>query len=200
MKITVQLLFALFLIIGINVSEGQAQGSKPEYRISGKVLDKSNNQPVAYAVVSLVDAETRQNVAGAVADFDGVFIISGFKNGNYLVQVSFMGFQAITSATLEVTDAKTSFDLGSLSLEQEAVALQEVIVMGQRDLIEEKVDRTIYNAENDKTLVGGDASDVLRRVPMLSVDMDGNVSMRGSSSILVLLNGKQSAIVATNVA
>jgi outer membrane receptor protein involved in Fe transport len=200
MKTSIQLLFALLLILGINVSEGHAQGSKPEYIVSGKVLDKSNNQPVAYAAVSLVDAETGQTVAGAVADFDGVFIISNFKNGNYLVQVSFMGFQAMTSGPIEVTDEKSSFDLGSLSLEQEAVALQEVTVMGQRDLIEERVDRTIYNAENDKTLVGGDASDVLRRVPMLSVDMDGNVSMRGSSSILVLLNGKQSAIVASNVA
>ncbi|MCH6199401.1 TonB-dependent receptor [Aquiflexum sp. LQ15W] len=200
MKTAIQLLFVLLLTTGMNVSQGHAQGSKPEYKISGKVLDKSNNQPVAYAAVSLVDAETGQNLAGAVADFDGVFIISGFKNGNYLVQVTFMGFQSITSGPLAVTDEKSTFDLGSLSLEQEAVALQEVTVLGQRDLIEEKVDRTIYNAENDKTLVGGDAADVLRRVPMLSVDLDGNVSMRGSSSILVLLNGKQSAIVATNVA
>lgn len=91
-------------------------------------------------------------------------------------------------------------DLGKIQLETEAVALQEVTVTGQRDLFEEKVDRTIYNAENDKTLIGGDATDVMRRVPMLSVDMDGNVSMRGSSNILVLINGKQSAIVASNVA
>ncbi|MCR9013458.1 TonB-dependent receptor domain-containing protein [Aquiflexum gelatinilyticum] len=200
MKTTIQLFLSMLLLIGVNVSEGHSQGTKPDYKISGKVLDKSNNQPIAYAAVSLVDAESRQNVAGAVADFDGVFIISGFKNGKYLVQVSFMGFQALTTDLIEITDQKTTFDLGTITLEQEAVALQEVTVMGQRDLIEEKVDRTIYNAENDKTLVGGDASDVLRRVPMLSVDMDGNVSMRGSSSILVLLNGKQSAIVATNVA
>jgi outer membrane receptor protein involved in Fe transport len=85
-------------------------------------------------------------------------------------------------------------------LEEESVALEEVTVQGQRDLIEEKVDRTIYNAENDKTTIGGDASDVLRRVPMLSVDLDGNVSMRGSQNIRVLIDNKPSTIAASSIA
>ena len=111
-----------------------------------------------------------------------------------------MGFQSYSSQPITISATNFRVDLGKIQLETEAVALQEVTVTGQRDLFEEKVDRTIYNAENDKTLIGGDATDVMRRVPMLSVDMDGNVSMRGSSNILVLINGKQSAIVASNVA
>src|SRR5690606_12457406 len=99
-----------------------------------------------------------------------------------------------------VTAGKTSLVLGNIALEEESVALQEVTVRGQRDLIEERVDRTIYNAENDKTTVGGDASDVLRRVPMLSVDLDGNVSMRGSSNIRVLIDNEPSTIAASSVA
>ncbi|MFT4860403.1 MAG: outer membrane receptor protein involved in Fe transport, partial [Algoriphagus sp.] len=82
----------------------------------------------------------------------------------------------------------------------EGVALEEVTVQGQRELIEERVDRTIYKAENDKTTAGGDATDVLRRVPMLSVDFDGNVSMRGSSNIQVLIDNRPSAITASSIA
>ncbi|MEP0712919.1 MAG: outer membrane beta-barrel family protein, partial [Algoriphagus sp.] len=74
-----------------------------------------------------------------------------------------------------------------------------VTVQGQRELIEERVDRTIYKAENDKTTAGGDGTDVLRRVPMLSVDLDGNVSMRGSSNITVLIDGRPSAIAASSI-
>ena len=78
--------------------------------------------------------------------------------------------------------------------------LSEVVVEGQKVLIEERVDRTIYNAENDETTRGGDATDVLKRVPMLSVDLDGNVSLRGSQNVTVLINNKPSTIMASSIA
>src|SRR5690606_34360183 len=101
---------------------------------------------------------------------------------------------------IQVSTGKTAINLGNLVLEEESLALEEVTVQGQRDLIEEKVDRTIYNAEKDKTTLGGDATDVLRRVPMLSVDLDGNVSMRGSQNIRVLIDNKPSSIAANSIA
>ncbi|TVP42834.1 MAG: TonB-dependent receptor [Mongoliibacter sp.] len=196
-----KLLVLSFLILGVSLN-GFTQtesAEEPVYRISGKVMEKGSGEPVAYSAVSLIDLETEKSVAGAVADFDGEFVITNFKNGKYKILVSFMGFEPFSSSTITISESNSNINLGNLALETDAVALEEVTVMGQRDLIEEKVDRTIYNAENDRTLVGGDAADVMRRVPMLSVDLDGNVSMRGSSNILVLINGKQSAIVASNV-
>ncbi|WP_373523312.1 TonB-dependent receptor domain-containing protein [Aquiflexum sp.] len=203
MKTLIQLLFAGLIILSAGVQTVYAQNTedeKPVYKITGKIIEKGNDTPVAYAAVALIDVESQKSIVGSIADFDGVFVITGFSNGSYQVQVTFMGFQTFSTSVIQVTDQNSNINLNKISLETEAVALQEVTVMGQRDLIEEKVDRTIYNAENDKTLIGGDAADVMRRVPMLSVDLDGNVSMRGSSNILVLINGKQSAIVASNVA
>ncbi|UJP64862.1 outer membrane beta-barrel family protein [Mongoliitalea daihaiensis] len=203
MKTLNQLFITLLVFTGAISQHTYAQtseDSKPVYQIIGKVFEKEKNEAIPYAAVALVDAATGSPVSGAVAGFDGEFIIANFGDGAYKVQVSFLGFQSYTSSIITIDPNNFKVDLGQIALETEAVALQEVTVMGQRDLIEEKVDRTIYNAENDKTLIGGDATDVMRRVPMLSVDLDGNVSMRGSSNILVLINGKQSAIVASNVA
>ena len=81
-----------------------------------------------------------------------------------------------------------------------AKTLKAVVVKGKRALIEEKLDRTVYNVERDKSLTGGDATDALRRVPLLSVDIDGNVTLRGSANIKVLINGRPSTITASNLA
>ncbi|GAB2615637.1 TonB-dependent receptor domain-containing protein [Belliella aquatica] len=197
-------LLILALLVFLAPFEGlQAQtttGEKPVYKITGKILDGETGEPIPYAAAALLDAESMQNTTGAVADLDGEFVITGFKNGKYILQLSNLGFEPFKTQVIEITTGNTNVNLGEIKLKGEAIGLQEVTVQGQRALIEEKVDRTIYNAENDKTTIGGDASDVLRRVPMLSVDLDGNVSMRGSSNILVLIDGKQSAIVANNLA
>ncbi|MCH7410855.1 TonB-dependent receptor [Belliella sp. DSM 111904] len=198
MKTKYQLLSLTLVLWAMIFQQANAQ-DKPVYKITGKVIDGSTSETVPYAAAALMNAATMQNVAGAVADMDGEFVITGFKDGEYVLQVSFMGFEAYTSSVISISATNSNVKLGEIKLEQEAMGLEEVTVQGQRQLIEEKVDRTIYNAENDLTTAGGDASDVLRRVPMLSVDLDGNVSMRGSSNILVLIDGKQSAIVASNI-
>lgn len=169
-------------------------------RIVGIAIDGKTNEPVPYATAALYDATDGSTVAGAVADGDGKFFIAGFGIGEYTLKISFIGFETATVSAIEVISLKGEINLGDVSMNDEGVALEEVTVQGQRDLIEERVDRTIYKAENDKTTAGGDATDVLRRVPMLSVDFDGNVSMRGSSNILVLIDNRPSAIAASSIA
>jgi hypothetical protein len=90
--------------------------------------------------------------------------------------------------------------MGKIFIARELKLLQEVTVVSMQDLIEEKADRLVYNAEKDVTARGGDASDILRKIPMLTVDLDGNVSLRGSHNVKVLINNKPSTIVATSVA
>ena len=167
-------------------------------RITGTVTEAGSGKPVSYATVAVLDGAGKV-VNGGVAGDDGKFILAGIPAGTYTVQVSFIGYKN-EERTGVVVAAGGPTDLGTISLAAAAQKLGEVVVTGQKAIIEERVDRTIYNAENDQTTRGGDATDVLKRVPLLSVDLDGNVSLRGSSSIRVLINNKPSTIAASSIA
>lgn len=172
-----------------------AQGNA---KISGTVTDAAAGTPVEFATVALVDPASGKAIDGTICDDKGEFTINKVAPGSYSLTITFIGFETKT-VTVKVEDKK-DVNLGKIGISPMAQQLKEVTVEGQRALIEEKVDRMVYNAENDATAKGGDASDVLKRVPLLSVDLDGNVSLRGNSNIMVLINNKPSTIVASSVA
>jgi outer membrane receptor protein involved in Fe transport len=167
-------------------------------RLTGTITDGATGQPIAYASVAVLSA-AGSPVGGVVCGGDGQFVLAGMLPGPYTVRVSALGYQELVRPGVEVP-AGGAVALGSLPLLAAAQKLGEVVVTGRPPLIEEKVDRTVYNAENDQTTRGGDATDVLRRVPLLSVDLDGNVSVRGNQNIRVLINNKPSTITANSVA
>lgn len=194
-------IIAIFLLIsssGLMAQQTTGRTTTPS-KIIGIAKDQKTGDPVAYATAALYVAGSDTNVAGAVADGDGKFFITGMDPGTYDLKLSFLGFETITVAGIQVASKTGDINIGEVEMADEGLALEEVTVQGQRDLIEERVDRTIYKAENDKTTAGGDGTDVLRRVPMLSVDLDGNVSMRGSSNITVLIDNRPSAIAASSI-
>lgn len=193
-------LILVFTFLGITAGQAQQAGEKKEpARIIGVAKDLKTGEPVGYATAALYKAGTDVSTAGAVADGEGTFFITGFSLGEYELQLTFLGYETV-KRTININSLDSDINLGEIGMSDEGVALEEVTVQGQRELIEERVDRTIYKAENDKTTAGGDATDVLRRVPMLSVDLDGNVSMRGSANILVLIDNRPSAIAASSIA
>ncbi|MDO7884506.1 TonB-dependent receptor domain-containing protein [Hymenobacter cheonanensis] len=168
-------------------------------RISGTITDATTGKPVSYATVNVINPATNSPVNGGVAGDDGKFVLP-VPAGTYRIEVSFIGYttQVRNGVTVPATGGNVA--LGTLALAAAAQKLGEVVVTGKKPLIEERVDRTIYNADVDKTTAGGDATDVLKRVPLLSVDLDGNVSLRGSQNIRVLINNKPSTIAASSVA
>lgn len=198
-KFTYLFLVLVFFLPRIVSAQEESAKDKP-VRIVGIAVSGEAEEPVPYATAALVNPVDGTTIAGAVADGEGKFFIAGFGLGTYNLTLSFLGFEPMSVKGIEVTSLKGEINLGKIRMEDEGVALEEVTVQGQRDLIEERVDRTIYKAENDKTTAGGDATDVLRRVPMLSVDFDGNVSMRGSTNIQVLIDNRPSAIAASSIA
>lgn len=168
-------------------------------KITGVVLDSTNNKAVEFANVALLDPNTKSPINGNVCDDQGKFTIADVPHGKYIISISFLGYKTKT-IPVQLTDKNSDLDLGTIQISPSAVVLKGVEVTAQKSLVEEKVDRLVYNAENDATAKGGDATDVLRRVPLLTVDLDGNVSLRGSSNIKVLINNKPSTITATSVA
>ncbi len=198
MKKLLNLLVLFTTLFGSLALAQQTSSSKEPARIIGVAKDLKSGEPVGYATAALYKVGSDVSIAGAVADGDGVFYITGFSTGTYELQVTFLGYETV-KRTININSTDSDINLGEIGMSDEGVALEEVTVQGQRELIEERVDRTIYKAENDKTTAGGDATDVLRRVPMLSVDLDGNVSMRGSANILVLIDNRPSAIAASSI-
>ncbi len=164
------------------------------------MLEAGSKQPISFATVALLSVATGKRVDGTAADEQGKFSLRHIALSSYTLQVSFVGYKALEKTGLVFTAKGKTLNLESLPLASASTQLGEVVVQGQRALIEEKVDRTVYNAEQDQTTRGGDATDVLKRVPLLSVDLDGNVSLRGSSNIKVLINNKPSTIAAGSVA
>ncbi len=168
-------------------------------KVSGSINDAESKSPVEFATIALNNPTTNKPVDGTIADAKGKFVIKGIANGKYIVAISFIGFETI-QREIEITDKNWDVNLGTVFLSSSTELLEAVTVEAQKVLIEEKVDRLIYNAENDNTAKGGDATDVLKRVPLLTVDLDGNVSIRGSQNIRVLINNRPSTITAGSIA
>ncbi|MCX8491943.1 MAG: TonB-dependent receptor [Cyclobacteriaceae bacterium] len=197
MKISVSI--GLLLCIGHFLAAQSPEAPKGNGKITGIVRDSTNTQAVEFANIALIDSKTNKPINGSVADEKGKFSIVKIPTGSYFIDISFIGYRT-KRLPINIAEKKGDIELGFVTLSPSDKVLNEVVVQGQKNLIEEKVDRTVYNAENDATTRGGDATDVLKRVPMLSVDLDGNVSMRGSQNILVLINNKPSTITASSVA
>lgn len=177
---------------------GMQRGPSTVGKISGVLLDSLTKAPLEFSTVVLTDA-TGKELDGVITDEKGEFRFQNIKTGSYKLQVSFLGYEGKAIDNVVTTLEKPDLDLGNLFLLGEGVNLDEVEVVGQAAVVENKIDKLVYNAEKDIT-IGGDAGDVLRRVPLLSVDLDGNVTLRGSSNIQILINGKPSTLFSSNVA
>ncbi|GHA79339.1 TonB-dependent receptor domain-containing protein [Pontibacter akesuensis] len=168
--------------------------------ISGTVVDAETKQPVEFATVALINLSTGKPIDGAMVDDKGRFTIQKVAAGQYKLNISFLGYQLQTVENVTVAADNSQVNVGTVSLASDTQKLSEVVITGEKPLVEEKIDRTVYNAEKDITNAGGNAADVLQKVPSLSVDTDGNVQLRGSGNVRVLINNKPSSIMAGSVA
>jgi ferric enterobactin receptor len=197
-----RLLLGLIVIFGTVSVKAQipaAGGNSIKGRISGVILDSLSGKPVDYATVSLGRSGSTKNINGSLTDDKGSFKIENVAAGAYRVTISFLGYNTKIIDPVETTPGKPDLNLGRISLSPNRKMLGEIVVEGQAAVIENKIDRIVYNAEKDVAIAGGTAADVLRKVPLLSVDTDGKISLRGSEGVRVLINGKPSGAMAANV-
>ncbi|GAB4019174.1 outer membrane beta-barrel family protein [Spirosoma koreense] len=172
---------------------------KGNAKISGYVVDSTLTKAVEYANVAVYNMATDKLVDGTVADDKGKFTITKLAPGTYKLLVSFLGYSPKTIANVALFKGQNK-DMGVIRLSASTRTLGEVTVAGKKALVEDKVDRLVYNADVDLAAKGGDATDLLKKVPMLSVDLAGNVSLQGSANVRVLINNKPSSILAGNLA
>ncbi|MBN8826616.1 MAG: TonB-dependent receptor [Spirosoma sp.] len=173
--------------------------SKGNAKISGYVVDSTLTKAVEYANIAVYNTATDKLVDGTVADDKGKFTLTKVAPGTYRLLISFLGYNAKPIDNVVITKGQIK-DMGIIRLSASTRTLNEVTVAGTKALVEDKVDRLVYNADVDLAAKGGDATDILKKVPMLSVDLAGNVSLQGSSNVRVLINNKPSSILAGNLA
>lgn len=177
----------------------ESNAPKGNSKITGYVVDSALTGAVEFANVSLINKTTNKPIDGTIADEKGKFSLTKIAAGEYKLLITFIGYDNKVFDNLKIEKGK-DVELGVIKLSPSSKMLEGVTVSGEKSMIEEKVDRLVYNAEKDLSSRGGDAADVLKKVPMLSVDLDGNVSLRGTTNIKVLINNKPSTIVASSIA
>ena len=165
--------------------------------LTGTVLDSLKQAPVPYATVVLLPASGDAPITGVAADDAGKFSLTKLTPGAFRLRVSYVGYG---TQTRNVTITAGATEAGTFRLPVAGTTLAEAVVIGTKPVVEVRPDRLVYNADQDVTNAGGTAADVLRKAPLLAVDGDGNVKMRGSGNFKVLVNNKPSPTLAQNLA
>tara|TARA_R100001369_G_scaffold68009_1_gene95615 strand:- start:2032 stop:4542 length:2511 start_codon:yes stop_codon:yes gene_type:complete len=179
----------LFLLSLVGYAQG-AQGPQEPIKITGTVLDQETDQPLEYATLVLQSVRNPEKVTGGITDASGKFVVETAP-GNYNVSVEYISYK---SYKLNNQSLRSSTDLGVIRLSLDVAQLAEVEVVGERTTVELRLDKKVYNVGSDLTVKGGSVTDVLSNVPSVSVDVEGNISLRGNESVRILINGKPSAL------
>ena len=169
----------------------QPRPVKKKIKVSGKVIDKDSDQPLEYATVSFQNTVQKNMLTGGITDEQGAFEIEVFP-GTYDIKVEYISFK---SMEIKGKNLNTDLNLGTLSLQLDVASLDEVQVVGEKAQVEIRLDKKIYNVGKDLTVKGGTVTDVLDNVPSVSVDVEGNISLRGNNNVRILINGKPSGLV-----
>jgi ferric enterobactin receptor len=188
-------LFCLFFAVTGAFAQSGGKG-----KISGSVTDAATKGPVDYATISLFKQDATSPFNGISTDPKGNFVITGLPPGDYKLTVDFIGYTQKVIAHVIVGSPSNNVALGNILLSPVQNQLNTVTVTAKAPAVQNKIDMMVYNPQNDLTVQGGVALDILKKVPMISVDIDGNVELQGNSNIRFLINGKPSSIFGASLA
>ena len=188
---------ALLCIFFLSVSTLAQRPHRPQntskYMVTGKVFDRETQQALEYATLVFTPKRSKK-VTGGITDKNGRFEIE-VPQDVYDISIDFLSFK---SKTFKEVKVDKFINLGNIYLESDTENLDEVEIIAEKTTVEVKLDKKIYNVGKDLTVKGGSASDVLENVPSVSVDVEGNVSLRGNESVRILIDGKPSGLVGLN--
>ena len=175
---------------------GQApqQGERPAFIIKGQLVNASDAQPVEFATVSVFSQRDSTLVTGGLTDVEGRFEIPT-RPGTFYIRIQFMGFLDATISDVMLNRNNQAFDAGIVEIKENETLLEEVVVQGERTQMEMTLDKKVFNIGKDLSNLGGSATDILDNLPSVQVDVEGNVSLRGSENVRILIDGKPSGLV-----
>lgn len=182
----------VFCLLVLSAALCHAQGS-----VRGKVVDTATGSSMPFVNIAVYDKATQKFIKGAISDEKGLFYVTGLPYGSYTIKLSYMGYTEFNrDFTLEAEHKHTNFK--KINLSEDSQTLQEVTVTAQRPAMRLEVDRKSFDVSQDISNAGGAASDVLENIPSVEVDTEGNISLRGNTSVEVWINGKASGLTSDN--
>ncbi|TXK48080.1 TonB-dependent receptor, partial [Pontibacter qinzhouensis] len=187
-----KLLLPLLLLLLLQAKAQQAG-------ITGFVQDEFR-QPVEFANVALLRAADSTLVKGSLTDASGTFVFDNLPATSYYVVAMMVGFSKTQSPEITLATGAEQVQLQPLVLQQAATNLKEVVVEGQKPLIEQHLDKTVLNVENSIIAAGSTALEVLEKAPGVSIDQNENISMRGRQGVIVMIDGKPTQMTGTELA
>ncbi|MEP6613981.1 MAG: outer membrane beta-barrel protein [Mucilaginibacter sp.] len=170
-----------------------AQPAPPPLTIKGTAIDSATNKPVGYVTVVLLDAKTQQSVRGGLTKDDGTFELKTVAGKEYQLTFASVGYK---NKTIKIAGTDAVVNLGNVLLSTASSQLKEVSIVAVRPIMKQEVDRISYDVQADPESKAVTALDMMRKVPLLSVDADDNVKLKGSGNYKILINGKESALMA----
>ena len=163
--------------------------------IKGKVLESNNNLPIEYATISILNKNSNQPLTGTISGEDGTFQLKTNET-NFLIEVSFMGFKTKTFSEFEII--KNTIDLNTIILSEDSQALDEIVVRAEKSQTEFKLDKRVFNVGLDLSSTGASSLEVLNSIPSVNVNIEGEISLRGSQGVQILINGKPSVLASAD--
>ena len=182
-------LFAGLLVAVVLPLPALAQGGGPLGSLTATVADAATGETLPSATVALYAVRDTSFVTGAAADLEGAVRIDPVRPGTYFARISFVGYVTQRQAGV-VVRANEATDLGRIELEPDAAELGEAEVTAQRELVEQRADRTVYNVAQQSVTAGGSALETLQTLPSIEVDASGNLALRGNQNVVIQINGR----------
>ena len=200
------LLASVFVGTHVHAQQGPPRGGeggrdaqpKPAIgEVRGTVLDGSSNAPLPFASVVLLSVRDSSVVAGVLSNEDGTFHMTKVEVGRHLLEVRFPGYATHRQGPQLLSPRPPGvlvWEVGTIALEPDITALDEAVIVEQGSVMEMRVDRRVFHVGNDLTSRGGNTNDLLENIPSVSVDIDGNITLRGSSGVQILIDGRPSGL------
>ena len=176
-----------------------AQTSTATGQISGKVLDEAK-KAFPYATIGLLNAKDSATIKGTLSKDNGEYEFKDIPKGIYLISIYVVGYKKVVKGPFEVNEQKKDHDLGQTQLSQDARELKGVEIVKQKPLVERQIDKTVLNVENSALATGNSALEILEKSPGVTVDKDGNISLRGKQGVTIMIDGKPTYLSAEQLA